>query len=148
MDHANFKNLILEYTRKINENTNKTLSPACEQYGLTISQARILLMLYQQGIHTIGSLGNDLCVAGANISAMCKKLETRGLVHRTRDQDDERVVVVSLTAEGNQIMQEVDEALNRKLMQHLEERTGENFEEMIEVLKKLNELMEKINSEK
>ncbi|MGI6677788.1 MAG: MarR family winged helix-turn-helix transcriptional regulator [Dehalobacterium sp.] len=148
MDVANFKNLFLEYIRKINENSNKVLNSFCEQFGLTNSQARILMLLHQNEVHTIGSLGNDLCIAGANISATCKKLEAMGLVDRSRDLDDERVVLVTLTEEGNRIVQVMDEALNRKMRKHLEEEPDHTYEEIITVLKKLNRLLDRVNAEK
>ncbi len=77
MEVAEFKNIVLDYTRKIEESINCVFSPVIENHGLTKLQARILLELYRCGSHTVGSLGDSICVAGANVSSMCKKLKVK-----------------------------------------------------------------------
>lgn len=146
MNVSKFKNMILDYTRKISENTNNAFSPICEQYGLTMLQVRILLQLHNYGSHTIGSLAEGISVAGANISAMCKKLENMGFLKRVRDQNDERVVKVALTEEGDGIIVKIDKDLNDKFLENLSDETEESFEDIILGLKKLNELLQRISS--
>src|SRR5690554_7002728 len=97
MNISEFKKVIWEYTRKINENTNKSFNPIFEEHGLTMLQARVLMELYYYGSNSIGNLAESIYVAGANISTICKRLEKEGLVERTRNQEDERIVMVVLT---------------------------------------------------
>jgi len=149
MEVSEFKNIILDYTRKIAESMNCVFSPACENHGLTKMQIRILMELHQCGSHTIGSLADSICVAGANISAMCKKLECQGMVERVRNREDERVVQVVLTKLGKETVWEIDELFNDKISQYLRNETEENLEDIILGLQKLNELLQKIsNNEK
>jgi len=101
MNISEFKKVIWEYTRKINENTNKSFNPIFEEHGLTMLQARVLMELYYYGSNSIGNLAESTYVAGANISTICKRLEKEGLVERTRNQEDERIVMVVLTEMGN-----------------------------------------------
>lgn len=145
MDAAEFKNIMLDYTRKIMESMNTVFSPICESCGLTRMQARILMELNQYGSHTIGSLGESICVAGANISAMCKKLEGMGLVERVRNRDDERVVQVLLTSLGKETVSEIDEVFNDKISKHLLKETEEDLKEIIMGLLKLSELLQRIS---
>jgi len=144
MNISEFKNIIWDYTRKINENTNSIFNPICDKYGLTILQVRILMELYRYDFHTIGSLAEGICVAGTNISAMCKKLENMGLLKRVRDQNDERVVKVALTDKGNGIILELDRFLDEKISRNIGDEAEEFLEDIIIGLKKLNELLEKI----
>lgn len=146
MEVSEFKNIILDYTRKIAESVNCVFSPACENHGLTKMQIRILMELHQYGSHTIGSLADSICVAGANISAMCKKLEGQGLVERVRNREDERVVQVVLTRLGEETVWEIDELFNNKISQHIMDEKEENLEDIILGLKKLNKLLQKIGS--
>lgn len=146
MEVAQFKNIVWDYTRKIGENMNTVFSPVGESYGLTMMQTRILMELYQYESHTIGSLADSVCVAGANISAMCKRLEGQGLLERVRNREDERVVRVVLTKQGKETVLEIDTSFNDKISHHLENETEETFESIILGLQKLNELLQRMNN--
>ncbi|OGO78923.1 MAG: hypothetical protein A2Y23_00265 [Clostridiales bacterium GWB2_37_7] len=145
MEVAEFKNIVWDYTRKIADSMNCVFCPVSENHGLTMMQTRILMELYQYGPHTIGSLGDSVCVAGANISAMCKKLEGQGLLERVRNREDERVVRVVLTRLGIETVLEIDRSFNDKLSKHLMSETGETFEDIILGLQKLNDLLQRIS---
>lgn len=145
MEVAEFKNIVWDYTRKITESVNCIFSPVSEDYGLTMMQTRILMELHKNEPHTIGSLANSTCVAGANISAMCKKLEGSGLLERVRNREDERVVRVVLTKVGKETVMEIDRLCNDKISQYLMNENEETFEDIIVGLQKLNELLRRIN---
>lgn len=146
MKVADFKNMIWDYSRKINENSNKAFSPFCEKYGLTLLQVRILMEIHQYDSHTIGSLAEGINVAGANISAMCKKLENMGLLERVRDKNDERVVKVALNEKGRNLVLEIDETLNKIISEQMDDKIEETFDDIIRGLKKFNDLLLKIIS--
>lgn len=145
MDISEFRNAIFDYTRKINEYMNNIFSCICEEHGLTMLQAVILMELYKYESVTIGNLAENTCIAGTNISGMCKKLEKIGLVKRVRDQQDERVVKVFLTQEGNDIAQNIDSFFNDKILQNVDDEMEETFEDIINGVQKLCDLMQKIN---
>lgn len=143
MNICEFKNIMWEYTRKISENMDNTFCPICAENGLTMMQVRILADIYKNGSHTIGSLADSTGVAGANISAMCKKLEGKGLLERVRDQYDERVVKVALTQMGKGIIVKIDTALNEKFLDILDGESEETLDEIVLGLEKLSLLLEK-----
>lgn len=146
MDVSHFKNIVWMYTREITENTNIAFSPFCEQNGLTMLQARILMALYLHKILTIGSLAGCICMAEANVSAMCKKLEHHGLLQRFRDQDDERVVRVTLSGKGADIAAALDREMNQTIMHIVQDETGESLQDIVTGLQKLNDLLQRMNS--
>lgn len=145
MEVSEFKYIILDYIRKISENGNCIFSPVCEEHGLTMMQVRVLTELYQSGSHTIGSLASDTCAAGANISAMCKKLEKMEFLKRLRDQEDERVVKVALTDKGYGIVTEIDRTLNNKFSEQIKDMDEETLNDIITGLEKLNILIQKLH---
>ena len=102
--------------------------------------------LYKNKDHNIGSLADGISIAGANISAMCKKLEKKGLVVRIRDQNDERVVKVYLAKKGQDIAAQIDQAFDEKISRYVGDELGETLEDIITGLEKLNELFQKMNS--
>lgn len=146
MEASEFKNVIFDYTRKINESLNSAFNPVIENRGLTMMQTRILMELYRSESHTIGSLADSICAAGANISAMCKKLEGQGFIERIRNRKDERVVRVVLTRLGKETVWEINGLFNEIISEYLKDEPEETFEEIILGLKKLNEMLTRINS--
>ncbi|MEG6616570.1 MarR family transcriptional regulator [Peptococcaceae bacterium 1198_IL3148] len=145
MKVSDFKNTMWDYTRKIAESMNNAFSPVCEEHHLTMMQARILMELYHNKSHTVGSLANSLSVAGANISTMCKKLESKGYLERVRDQEDERVVKLALTNRGKKTVLAIDKSLNEKISQQVVGEAKKDFDDIILGLKKLNSLLQKIS---
>lgn len=146
MNVPEFKNIVWDCSRKINENTSRIFSPVCEQYGLTMLQVGILSELSSDGSQTIGSLAEGIYVAGTNISAMCKKLDNMGLLKRTRNQSDERVVNVTLTEKGSIIVSEIEKIFDERITQIMDDGLAEDLDDIIKGMKKLDNLLEKIAS--
>jgi MarR family transcriptional regulator, organic hydroperoxide resistance regulator len=145
MEVTDFKNNLWDYTRKISENTNIVITSLCEQHELTVLQGRILVEIKQYGSHTIGSLANRLNIAGTNISTMCKKLATKGFLERVRDEEDERVVRLILSEKGNKVVEEINQELLEKISISIKGETKESLFDIINGLKKMNDLLEKIS---
>jgi MarR family transcriptional regulator, organic hydroperoxide resistance regulator len=145
MDVINFKNILWRYTRKINERTSNLISTLCDHHGITTLQGRILLEIEQHGSHTIGTLATRLHIAGTNISTMCKKLEGKGLLARVRDEGDERVVKVALSDKGKSVVEEINSELIEKISKAIHGETDQSLQDIINGLKKLNNLLEKMD---
>lgn len=145
MDVIDFKNILWSYTRQINERTNNLIITLCEHNGITTLQGRILLEIDRHGSHTIGTLASRLHIAGTNISTMCKKLEGKGLIVRVRDEFDERVVKVALSEKGKSVVEEINQELIEKISNSIQGETDQSLKEIINGLKKLNELLEKMD---
>lgn len=74
---------------------------------LTASQFGVLETLYHLGDLTQHDLGAKLLKSGGNITLVIDNLEKRGLVERKRCQVDRRLVYVSLTPSGRELIAEV-----------------------------------------
>lgn len=68
---------------------------------MTPEQYWLLRLLRRRGALSIGELAEALGVTGSSVTTACKRLEKAGLVTRERQSDDERMVRVGLTAQGN-----------------------------------------------
>src|SRR5437868_14485855 len=68
---------------------------------MTPEQYWLLRLLRRRGALSIGELAEALGVTGSSVTTACKRLEKAGLVTRERQSDDERMVRVVLTEEGN-----------------------------------------------
>ncbi|MEV7597179.1 MarR family transcriptional regulator [Kitasatospora sp. NPDC089797] len=69
--------------------------------GLTYPQYLVMLVLWEDGELPVKRIGERLRLDSGTLSPLLKRLEAAGLVRRERSPEDERSVVVSLTAEGS-----------------------------------------------
>lgn len=76
-------------------------------WGLTYPQYLVLAALWLEGEQTIGSLGAVMRLDSGTLSPLVRRLEQSGLVARSRSRDDERVVTVKLTEQGQDLRSEV-----------------------------------------
>jgi MarR family 2-MHQ and catechol resistance regulon transcriptional repressor len=72
--------------------------------NLTLRQLGVLESLYHLGSMRQGEISAKLLKSGGNITLVVDNLEKRGLVRRERDKNDRRVVVVSLTEAGQELI--------------------------------------------
>src|SRR5580698_3947603 len=80
--------------------------PILEPMGLTHPQYLVMLALWGQSPLAVKELIDMLQLDGPTLSPMLKRLETAGLVTRTRDPDDERQLRVDLTEKGRALRQQ------------------------------------------
>jgi len=74
--------------------------PMLDVLGLTYPQYLVLLVLWERGDTPVTGIGNALQLETGTLSPLLKRLEATGLITRTRQVDDERSVLVSLTPSG------------------------------------------------
>src|SRR3954453_1276268 len=74
--------------------------PFLEPLGLTYPQFLVMLTLYDDTPRTVGDLGIELGMDNRTLTPLLKRLESAGLVTRTRDARDERRVLIDLTTGG------------------------------------------------
>ena len=79
---------------------NRLYRPILADLGLTYPQYLVMLVLWQQAPQTVGALGEMLYLDSGTLTPLLKRMETAGLVSRTRDAEDERRVLVGLTDKG------------------------------------------------
>jgi DNA-binding MarR family transcriptional regulator len=98
--------------------------PLLEALGLTYPQYLAMLVLWEASPRTVGALGEALDLESSTLTPLLKRLETQGLVARTRDPEDERRVVITLTPAGDALRDKakaVPEQLFCKLNMPLDE---------------------------
>lgn len=74
--------------------------PLLEALGLTYPQYLAMLVLWEASPRTVGALGEALDLESSTLTPLLKRLESQGLVARTRDPEDERRVIITLTDAG------------------------------------------------
>lgn len=76
--------------------------------GVSMAQVNILYTLHRSGQMPMSRLADVLNVSLSSATGLIDRLEERGYLERTRVPEDRRVVLVSLTAAGAQLLDEQD----------------------------------------
>lgn len=83
--------------------------PLLDPLGLTYPQYLVMAVLWEKDGRTVGEIGEKLLLESSTLTPLLKRLETAGMLRRTRDQDDERVVRIQLTPKGAALKQKAAE---------------------------------------
>lgn len=74
-----------------------------EQLGLTYPQYLVLLLLWEHDGVTVSELGTRLFLDSATLTPLLKRMQNMGLVNRQRSSNDQRQVILSLTARAKEL---------------------------------------------
>ncbi len=74
--------------------------PHLDEIDLTYTQYIAMMVLWEKKQVTVKELGEMLFLDSGTLTPLLKKLEAKGMLHRERSKEDERVLVVTITPEG------------------------------------------------
>jgi len=77
--------------------------PVLERIGLTHPQYLVMLALWERSPRTVRDIGDTLLLDPATLSPLLKRLESAGLVTRSRNALDDRALDIELTADGREL---------------------------------------------
>ncbi|MBC3410798.1 MULTISPECIES: MarR family winged helix-turn-helix transcriptional regulator [Pseudomonas] len=81
----------------------KVYKPLLQALGLTYPQYLAMLVLWEQDGLTVGEISQRLLTDPGSLTPLLKRLESEGLLSRSRSREDERVVLVQLTDKGREL---------------------------------------------
>ncbi|OPC36852.1 MarR family winged helix-turn-helix transcriptional regulator [Elizabethkingia miricola] len=77
--------------------------PLLDQLDITYPQYLVLLVLWEHQEHSVSQLGEKLYLDSGTLTPLLKRLEQKNLVIRSRSKEDERIVKIKLTPEGQSL---------------------------------------------
>ena len=77
--------------------------PFLEELDMTYSQYLVMMVLWEYERLTVNQIGEKLYLDSGTLTPLLKRLEAKNYIVRHRKKEDERVVEVFLTEEGNQL---------------------------------------------
>ena len=89
--------------------------PHLRKHGLSEQQWRVLRALAEAGATDINALGEMCQIHPASLSRMLPNLEEDGRIERRADRNDQRYVIVSITAKGQSLFRRVAKESERNL---------------------------------
>ena len=110
-----------------------------DELGLTYTQYVVMMVLWEFGSMTEGELGKKVFLDSGTLAPLLKRLEKQGYISRTRPQDNERKLLISLTDEGSDLR---DRAL--EIPQVMEGCIDLPEEDLIELKRILNKALDRM----
>jgi MarR family transcriptional regulator, organic hydroperoxide resistance regulator len=111
---------------------SKAYRPLLAEVGLTYPQYLVMLVLWSGDQLTVSAIGEQLFLDSATLTPLLKRLEVAGLVTRTRAREDERQVVIALSAAGRGL-----KARMHKVQHGIFCATGCSMQELANIKKRL-----------
>lgn len=90
-----------------------------KELGLTVPQMGLLNMIAKEKRSRVVQLADCLEVKSSAVTVMLDRLEALGFVKREQDGNDRRAVVVTLTEEGQKVLEEGHFRSKQLLSEHL-----------------------------
>lgn len=82
--------------------------PLLAPLGLTYPQYLVMLVLWESDGRSVSEIGQELALDSGTLTPLLKRLEAAGHLERRRAADDNRVVLVHLTAPGRALRDEAE----------------------------------------
>jgi len=87
----------------------KKYTPLLAELNLTYTQYLVMMVLWEQKSINVKNLGEKLFLDSGTLTPLLKKLEANGFVTRKRSSEDERVLEVVITGEGEGLKEKAAE---------------------------------------
>lgn len=108
---------------------------------MTQSQFAVCKLIKKRGRLSVSELADSLGVSLSAVTVTADKLCRVGLVERRRDEDDRRVVWLTLTAEGDRAVSGIMEVMHRTLRSSFEQLPDEDVVRLVAICERLVEIM-------
>lgn len=93
----------------------RAYKPLLDGLGLTYPQYLVLNVLWREDAQTVGGIAHQLALESSTLTPLLKRMEAAGLLHRTRNPENERQVIIALTPDGDSLRFRAG-CLNEKLL--------------------------------
>jgi MarR family transcriptional regulator, organic hydroperoxide resistance regulator len=113
------------------------------ELNLTVVQLKSLFFIAAKGKTNFKKLAEALAVTPPNVTGIIDRLVEQGLVSRTENQDDRRIMLLQVTAKGQDLLNHLRESRTNQMTQILARL---NNEELISLAQGLNALIKSSES--
>lgn len=114
---------------------NAGYRPHLASIGLTYAQYTVMLVLWERTTTTLGDIATALGLDSGTLSPLLKRMESAGLLERTRSSGDERRLEVTITDAGSALRLAAAGA-----QRSVEEATGLTATELVDLRDRLVDL--------
>ncbi len=110
----------------------------CQEHGLSMVGFGVVALLEIEEPVPMSRIAESLNVALPNATGIIGRLAERGIVERTHDTVDRRVVLVSLTDAGRQLIREMEQGRRERMARLIESMDPTQQQRLAESVRDLN----------
>lgn len=143
MSKTNIKELVDRYINVSQSVEKKAGALVKEKIGsnLTNDQHFTLRYMNQVGTCTSSELAEVFDVQKSAITAIIQRLWEKGLIERTRDEKDRRVVYLTLTEKGKELYLKCEERIHNLVQSIITQFDESEIQQFINTFEKLNQIL-------
>jgi DNA-binding MarR family transcriptional regulator len=143
MSKANIADLVSRYIHVSQSVEKKAGSLVKEQIGsdLTNDQHFTLRYINQVGTCTSSELAEVFDVQKSAITAIIQRLWEKGLIERTRDEKDRRVVYLTLTEKGQDLYEKCEQRIHDIVESLITQFEEAEIKQFLDTFEKLNQIL-------
>jgi DNA-binding MarR family transcriptional regulator len=113
--------------------------PMLDKLGLTYPQFIVMMVLWERGKITMRELTDLVMLESNTLTPLLKKLEAAGLVSRSRNKEDERVLDVEVTPAGLKLKED-----GQMAAVELAFASGESLEGVIDMQQRMAKMRDNV----
>lgn len=139
----------MDYKELANELVNNMMKSPKMQFqkkvdDLSHGEKRILgyLTFWKDGVSS-GELSERLFLSTPRVASALKSLSKKGFIERNKDENDKRIVIVSITEAGKSFVMEEHEEAITMLEKTLEKLGEKDAKEFVRILNRITEIASK-----
>jgi MarR family transcriptional regulator, 2-MHQ and catechol-resistance regulon repressor len=126
--------LLMQTSKAIQERIRDEMS----KNKLSITEFSVLEVLFYQGKQTIQQIGNRILITSGSMTYVIDKLEQKGVIKRNDCREDRRVIHITLTAEGMEIMENTMPKYQEMVDSFFGDLTDDESQLLVNSLKKVS----------
>lgn len=111
------------------------------EYKLASGHVLILLHVFNKTTCTASDIASFLGITSGGVTGLTDTLLKNNLINRTRLESDRRVVQITLTNEGEKIVEQITEERAKMFTQLFQNMDEKEIEEIVRIFKKLNRML-------
>ena len=118
----------------------RAYTPLLEPLGLTYTQYIAMMVMWEHKSITVKEMGQLLYLDSGTLTPMLKKMEKAGWLKRRRSNEDERLVILSITEAGERLQEQAAEVPLK-----MQSCVKLSSEDAMQLYRLLHELMNTLN---
>lgn len=139
--HIQIKDLVYQIRRLMQAGSLYT-KELDRNYQVSAPQLHCLLTLYEVGPLPPSQIAKYIMVKSSTVTGIIDRLENKGLVRRTRNSPDRRVINIELTDKGKTLAENAPSPIQQKIVDGVKQLPNSKIEEIIQNLKLLTQMLD------
>ena len=111
-------------------------------YQVSASQLNCILALYENGPLPPSRIAREMMVKSSTVTGVVDRLEQKGLVRRSRNSSDRRVINVELTEAGTRLAENAPPPIQQKIIDGLSTLTERQVNRIVKALQMLTSMLD------